>query len=374
MPRRERKRKQWICSPDELETLSLPALPRIDLIVVRAEAVNPSKCQVRIHLFDAADVELKDGEAHFKEGASKLYYFKNGKWAACRTTRDWHEQRSTRVQVIQESQAILEEHGTMTLRHLYYLLVSAGVIGNCKDDYVIVSNAIVDARETGAIDDDKIEDGSRSVTLNSGYSNVASFLNPAAYYTNPWKTQGVHVELWFEKAAIMSVVDSIGRDYKVTMRPFKGQASRSYCARIAEDFELIDKPIIVFYCGDHDPSGYCIPQSAEERVREILYQRFEGRSAGFTVERKAFNRDDFEAHPELNAFDAKETDSNYEKFVAEYGTDCAELDALPPEVLRNRLIDAVKGCIYDQDAWDAWAAQDAQERTRLQTVIDNWEG
>jgi hypothetical protein len=36
----------------------------------------------------------------------------------------------------------------------------------------------------------------------------------------------------------MSVVERLHTKYQVTMRPFRGHASRTYCADIAKDFAL----------------------------------------------------------------------------------------------------------------------------------------
>jgi hypothetical protein len=62
-------------------------------------------------------------------------------------------------------------------------------------------------------------------------------------------------------------------------------------------------------------------------------------------------------------------DSNYERFVEEHGTDCAELDARPPDAPRERLIRAVESYITDSDAWKALAGG-----RRSALVPNGWAG
>ncbi len=64
----------------------------------------------------------------------------------------------------------------------------------------------------------------------SGFDTVADFVNdgPEYYYRkNLWPSQNSYVECWFEKGAIMSVVERLHTKYQVTMRPFRGHASRT---------------------------------------------------------------------------------------------------------------------------------------------------
>ena len=158
---------------------------------------------------------------------------------------------------------------------------------------------------------------------------------PEYYYRkNLWPSQNSYVECWFEKGAIMSVVERLHTKYQVTMRPFRGHASRTYCADIAKDFALVDRPITVYYCGDHDPSRYAIPRSGESRVRKILSEDYAGLSADFTFVRLGFKPEHFERH-KLESWDVeqKKDDVNYKWFVDNFGEKCAEIDAIPPDEL-----------------------------------------
>jgi hypothetical protein len=202
------------------------------------------------------------------------------------------------------------------------------------------------------------------------------------------------VEFWFEKGAVMSVVEGLHREYQVTMRPFKGQASRTYCANIAKDFSRVEKPVTVYYCGDHDPSGYAIPRSGANRVREILRKDYNYVNADFTFIRLGFNArptatpceewegcevcngqpylsiDHFEEH-DLPAWDVEEKkkDSNYQWFVNHFGEKCAEIDAIPPDELRTMIKDAITSHISDPESWKALKASEKTDRDAIAEAL-----
>ena len=65
----------------------------------------------------------------------------------------------------------------------------------------------------------------------------------------------------------------------------------------------------------------------------------------------------------------KKTDSRRAKFVAKHGDIAVELDALPNQVLRDRLIEEVESRM-DLEALAAVREKDAAERERLQTLVE----
>src|ERR1700675_851526 len=68
---------------------------------------------------------------------------------------------------------ILTEQWPMTIRQLFYQLVSVLVIENCLRDYRRVSRAMTIARRDGRVDYDWIVDRSRVTVFSSNWSNVA---------------------------------------------------------------------------------------------------------------------------------------------------------------------------------------------------------
>lgn len=62
------------------------------------------------------------------------------------------------VVLIETAQEILAEHHPMTVRQVYYQLVSRQVIENSRSRYQAVSDALVDARKDGTIPWEWMED------------------------------------------------------------------------------------------------------------------------------------------------------------------------------------------------------------------------
>ncbi len=290
----------------------------------------------------------------------------------CRTQQEGKDRNAI---ILEKAQQLLNPDEPMTLRHLFYLLVTDGVIDNCPADYSIVSIVTTEAREADEIDDASITDGHRTVVSHYGYDSVREYASvaPCHYTKNLWPSQDSYVECWFEKAAIMSVVGRLQTRYQVTMRPFKGHASRTYCADIARDFSKIEKPITVYYCGDHDPSGYAIPRSGEKRVKDILWSDHDGGNADFQVVRLGFNPEHFEQH-NLESWDVdrKKKDSNYQWFVDNFGEKCAEIDAIPPDELRTMLEYAILSHINDPEAWDTLRESQDSEREAIELALSGF--
>jgi hypothetical protein len=83
-----------------------------------------------------------------------------------------------------------------------------------------------------------------------------------------------------------------------------------------------------FYLGDHDPSG---------RFIEIdLCDQIAAYGAQFEMTRLAIHASDIAAF-HLPPQKVKQRDSRSGRFILQYGTDCVELDALPPVELRRRI-------------------------------------
>jgi len=74
------------------------------------------------------------------------------------------------------------------------------------------------------------------------------------------------------------------------------------------------------------------------------------------------------ADPALPYFsaDSKRTDSRYGWYVPRYGRRCAELDALSPIVLRDRVEAAIRGYID----WPLWERCEKAERAEQSSLVD----
>lgn len=282
--------------------------------------------------------------------------------------------QSKKANIIAAAQQFVETEKVMTLRHLHYLLVSASITQNNLANYQYLSDVITEARERGDIPYRAIRDGVRNSVTFDTYESPAEFAESVAeaYRKDLWKTQRDAVEVWVEKDSVVSVVEDIAHEYCVTVRPMRGQASTSFLFEAAEQIANVDRNLYIYYFGDHDPSGYCIERSARERLIHLLLDEFEW-TPGEAVSKLRWRRlgflaDDFYKGFPVNALDAKSTDSNYEAFVQEHGTEAAELEALPPHELRQRMTDAIRSHL-NMDEWRRIKQVELAERDSWLSIV-----
>jgi hypothetical protein len=103
---------------------------------------------------------------------------------------------------------------------------------------------------------------------------------------------------------------------------------------VAEDIEMDERPTHVYVLTDFDPSGVSIAEKVEEELTE------RAPLSDITVERLAVDREQIEQW-NLPTRPTKSTDTRASKFRRIHGTDSVELDAIPPDQLRQLVKDAI---------------------------------
>ena len=113
--------------------------------------------------------------------------------------------------IIDAAYEVLAEHHPMTVRQVYYQLVSRQVIENNRGRYQAVSNALVDARQDGTIQWDWIEDRLRRPRYVSMWDSLADFGATvlSAYRRDVWDSQSKYIETWLEKDALSGIFEDV---------------------------------------------------------------------------------------------------------------------------------------------------------------------
>jgi len=215
----------------------------------------------------------------------------------------------------------------VTLRQLYYQLVTRLVISNKSNEYHKLSSTLTKARYTGHIDWDAVEDRVRIPEIPSTFRNVGHLLQVAAksYQLDRWQDQEYYIELWTEKDALSSVITPITEKYQVTFCVNRGYTSASSMYESAQRLSMQeDKKLVILYLGDFDPSGLDMDRDIKDRLTEF----------GIEVEviRVGLTLDQVKEY-QLPSNPAKENDPRSKWFNEEYGDESWEVDALKPEVL-----------------------------------------
>lgn len=278
-------------------------------------------------------------------------------------TRGTENRKTTAL--IDAALSILAEQNPMTIRQLFYRLVSVRAVPNNLASYQLVSRVMTKCRDDLRCPFEWIADRSRPVYASSVFDDATEYANTVrgAYRKNYWATQPEHVEVWVEKDAIVGSIEDICNELGITIRVGRGYWSTTAAHGIAQILAGIHKPITVFYCGDHDPSG--------QNIQTELYSRVLGYESGdFTMQRLAISKKDISKF-DLPPLPVKTSDSRASKFVRMYGNECVELDALPPIELRRRIEDAVK-LHTDAALWDAAEAVEKKEKGRIADAVNQW--
>lgn len=282
--------------------------------------------------------------------------------------------RSKTRKLIDQANVIIGEMAaegyTLTVRQLYYQFVARGLLENVQANYKRLAGVVDDARKAGLIDWDAIEDRTRYLRQITAYGSPRHFLETQvrSYYAeNLWADQDTYCEVWIEKDALLGVVERPCLEWRVPYFACRGYASSSelYTAgkRLARQ-RANGKRVVVFHLGDHDPSGMNMTDVNRDSLRLF------GRTHGVEVRRLALNMDQVEEHqPPPNP--AKESDSRFEGYAAQFGDESWELDALEPSVLDGVVREAIEG-VVDGERFEAAREREAEAQARLMEAADNW--
>jgi len=243
------------------------------------------------------------------------------------------------VQRLRAAIEALGEHHPMTVRQVYYQLVSRQVIKNTRTQYQAISNLLVEARKSGEIPWEWIEDRLRRPRSVGMWSNLSDFAETArhAYRRDVWATQPAYVEVWLEKDALSGIFEDTLAQYGVTLnvgRGFDGWDSiRNAAERYRHRKDASQRQVTVLYFGDFDPSGEDMVRSLRERLAWFGHAP--------KIIKCALTMEDINRYHLPPDF-AKKTDSRAAKFIVKHGDVSVELDALPVNVLRERLTTEVE--------------------------------
>ncbi len=240
---------------------------------------------------------------------------------------------------------IIEEYAdqgyTLTLRQLYYQLVSRDIIANSKKSYTKLGGLLVKGRMAGVVDWDAIEDRTRIPFVPYWVHDVEHAIQDTVrqFRFDRQRDQDVYIELWVEKDALSGVLKKITSKYHINLMVNKGYSS---CSAMHDAFkrfkrqEDMGKETHILYLGDHDPSGLDMIRDVRERLEEFgVYPLV--KQIGLTMDQiREFN-------PPENP--AKITDPRAKWYLAKYGDASWEVDALNPKTLHQLVKDHVEELI-----------------------------
>lgn len=270
----------------------------------------------------------------------------------------------------------LEQGFDLTLRQLYYQMVSRDYIPNTQKSYSRLGDLISNARLAGLIDWDAIVDRTRTLRSLPHWDAPEDIISSAAiqFRMDKWYGQTYRPEVWIEKDALIGVIQPICNELDISYFACRGYPSQSELWAASIRFRKYMRegqtPIILHF-GDHDPSGIDMTRDLVDRMRLFGNEGGFYLPSEFRVERLALNMDQVRKYdPPPNP--AKITDSRATAYIAEYGAASWELDALEPRVLAHLIEDAVTRGLRNDTLWRKAVSAENEQRTVLTAISNNY--
>ncbi len=289
--------------------------------------------------------------------------------------------RTNTLWLIAQSNEILVEYTAqgyvLTLRQLYYQLVSRDLIPNTDKSYNNLGSAISTGRERGLIDWNHLTDRLRMLHEWQSFDGVPHAIRDTAkhFALDKWRSQPYRPEVWVEKDALSDIVSRACSRLQVPYLVCRGYGSASalwQAGRRMIGYRKDGQQPLVIHLGDHDPSGLHMTEDNRDRISMFSLPALDGdKRARPQLKRIALNMDQIEQYnPPPNP--AKETDSRWQGYFDSTGlTDSWELDALEPRVIEDLIEDAILE-VRDEEEWAKMEKLEAEGKKLLEHCSENW--
>lgn len=268
--------------------------------------------------------------------------------------------RRSSAEVEDLRQTILEivgEHEQLTIRHLFYLMVSRGVIDKTEVEYNnVVVRLALQLRRSGDIPFGRIVDGSRLYRVPRTYGSIQDALDDTArlYRRDYWRQADRLVEVWCEKDAISGFLYDVTGPLGIPLMVTRGFSSESIVQTIAEETRADARPLAILFVSDLDPSGDLMPTDVIRRIR------FYAPEADVRLERVAVTRE------QASAMDlpTRPTKRDKNRHATTFEGESVEVDAMPPAILKALLQTSIEAYM-DADRLRILREAEASEREQL---------
>jgi len=257
-------------------------------------------------------------------------------------------------ELLGQAAAIVREYDTrVTLRQLFYRLVAVHLLPNTTNAYKALSRHTAEARRAGNFP--ALMDRGRTIHRYQTFPNATEARRWLSRTYRRDRTEGQPYSLYLgvEKAGIVEQLREWFGDLGVPVVPLGGYGSQSYVDEVAADVDKDGRPAVLLYAGDHDPSGEDIDRDFTART-----------DCWAEMRRVALTATQVEQY-RLPPNPGKQTDSPAAGFVARHGRLVqVELDALPPEILRDIYTQAV-AAFWNDAAYQQALAREVADRRAL---------
>lgn len=256
--------------------------------------------------------------------------------------------------ILATAREIVESYDTsVTLRQLFYRLVSLEVLRNTTADYKTLSKLTAVARRDGTFPD--LIDNTREIHRPAAWDGPEDARSALRQQYRRDRTEGQEYSVYVgvEKSGMIAQLELWFSDFGLPILALGGYSSQTFVDDVREDTAAKGRPAVLLYAGDFDPSGEDIARDFVKRV------------GCFDVRRRVALTPEQVTEYRLPPLPGKASDTRAAGFVAKHGRLVqVELDALPPDVLRRLYSDALAPFL-DMPKVEASKAREEEDRMRL---------
>ena len=239
---------------------------------------------------------------------------------------------------------------------------------NDKASYKSLIDLLTRARVEGHIRYQSIGDDTRPFVSWDTHPEVGTFVKQEiddlfkGYWRDLLKSQPNHIEVVVEKNTVAGLIKSVCMDFTMKMTSGRGYCSLAPRYELAQRFRASGKEkLIVVMVSDFDPEGESIVESFGRSMRDDF-----GITAIHIV-KAALTADQVKEHGLPPSMEAKASSSRAKGFVAKFGKNVWELEALPPATLQDIVRDAIVN-VLDMDLFEQEQQAEANDATKLTAI------
>jgi hypothetical protein len=229
-------------------------------------------------------------------------------------------------------------HGPMTVRGLYYQAEVHGICGIDKSEsgYSKVQAQVLKLRREKRLAYEAITDATRYVRRPDTHDGWENALRETArlYRKSLWADTDLEVEIWLEKSALSGVIYPVTAEFDVALMCTGGFSSETFAHEAVAGLYRSGRTLVVYALYDFDRSGRDAARSLKEKV-----ERF-GKEYGVPVQFRLLGL----THDQVIGRGLPTRPAKVKT-----AADCtwpydfaAELDALPPDDLREMVREAIE--------------------------------
>ena len=174
--------------------------------------------------------------------------------------------------ILEHAADIVRSYATpVTLRQLFYRLVSVGLLPNTQTAYKTLSARTAEARRCGGFP--PLIDRTRSIHRFQTFTGAADAQNWLSQIYRRDRTEGQSFTIYVgvEKNGIVEQLEDWFGDLGFPILALGGYSSQPYIEDVIEDVRRQQRPAALIYAGDFDPSGEDIPREVTASMLSVVW-------------------------------------------------------------------------------------------------------